>query len=159
VVLETHSPQQTEAVGRRLGAALRRGDVVALDGPLGAGKTVLARAIAEGCGATGYMASPSFVVIREYAGAVPVYHVDLYRLERLEEIQQLGLEELMDGAGIVVIEWAERAAPILPAMSVRVHVSFGATEHDRHLVIETSPALASRLAALIEEHGGSAGGG
>ena len=103
VVVETHSPEQTEALGRRLGGRLRAGDVVALSGPLGSGKTVLARGLALGAGAAGYMASPSFVLIREYSGPLRVYHVDLYRLERLEDLETLGLEELLDGVGVVIV--------------------------------------------------------
>jgi tRNA threonylcarbamoyladenosine biosynthesis protein TsaE len=153
VVIETHSPEETDAAGRRLGAALRPGDVVALHGPLGAGKTVFARGIAQGCGATGYMASPSFIVIREYPGAVRVYHVDLYRLDCLDDVQQLGLEDLMESTGVVIVEWAERAAPVLPSSCVHVNIAFGPQEDDRRLTVETLPSLADRLAALAPAAG------
>ena len=145
VVVETHSPEQTEALGRRLGGRLRAGDVVALAGPLGSGKTVLARGIALGAGATGYIASPSFVVIREYAGPLRVYHVDLFRLERPEELDALGLEELVDGTGVVIVEWADRAPGVLPREHVRVTCAFGSAATDRILTFTAPASMADRL--------------
>ncbi len=145
VVVETHSPEQTEALGRRLGGRLRAGDVVALSGPLGSGKTVLARGLAVGTGAGGYMASPSFVLIREYAGPLRVYHVDLYRLERPEELETLGLEELLDGMGVVIVEWADRAPVLLPREHVHITCAFGSTATDRILTLTAPAAVADRL--------------
>src|SRR5437867_6749255 len=97
VRIETSSPEQTEALGRRLGKLLRAGDIVALSGDLGAGKTVLARGIAEGAGAAGYMASPTFTFFGAFRGAVTVSNVDLYRLARPRQLEALGLDELLDG--------------------------------------------------------------
>lgn len=98
----------TEAAGRQLAESLRPGDVVLLYGDLGAGKTAFTRGIAQGLGIDpADVSSPTFTLIQEYRGRLPLYHVDLYRLEE-REVDDLGLEELVLGDGIVVIEWAER---------------------------------------------------
>lgn len=112
-------------MGRRLGALLRARDVVALSGDLGAGKTILARGIAAGVGATGYIASPTFTLIREYRGPLTVYHVDLYRIERPAQLDDLGLDEILDSEGVIVIEWAEKAGALLPAAHLWIELRFG----------------------------------
>jgi tRNA threonylcarbamoyladenosine biosynthesis protein TsaE len=105
----SHSPDETEAAGERLGDTLGAGDVVLLYGELGAGKTAFVRGLARGIGASSDdVTSPTFTLIQEYAGGrAMLYHVDLYRLEPTE-VDDLGLEELVVGDGIVAIEWAER---------------------------------------------------
>ena len=114
VVHRTAAPEQTRELGRRLGALVRSGDVIALSGDLGAGKTVLVQGITAGAGSSGYVASPTFTFVREYGGPVPIYHVDLYRLDDPRQLDDLGLEELFDREGVVVIEWAEKAKSWLP---------------------------------------------
>lgn len=151
VAVETSSPEATEFLGRRIGTHLRPGDVVALAGPLGSGKTVLARGLALGAGATGHMASPSFVVIREYSGPVRVYHADLYRLEHPGDLENLGLEELMDGDGIVIVEWADRAPWILPADHLWVECAFGESDTWRAFVMNAPDEMADRIAVAVEE--------
>lgn len=148
VVVATRSPEATEALGRRLGARLRPGDVVALIGPLGSGKTILARGIALGCGAAGHIASPSFVVIRVYAGPIRVYHADLYRLERPEEIRDLGLEEL-PGGGVLIVEWADRANFMLPEEHVRIECALGSAPSDRVYALSLPASMADRLADAV----------
>lgn len=123
--LHTSSPEESEALGRRLGGLLRAGDVVALSGDLGAGKTVLARGIAAGAGAGGHVASPTFTFIREYHGALTIYHVDLYRLDRPQQLEDLGLDEVLDGTGLVVLEWAEKVGRLLPAEHLWITIRFG----------------------------------
>lgn len=149
LIVETHSEEATEALGRRIGARVRAGDCVALVGPLGAGKTALARGIAQGAGASGYMASPSFVLIREYAGPVRVFHADLYRLERREDIDTLGLEDLIGSEGILVIEWADRAPWLLPDDHVRIECAMGATSTDRVFTVTIPETLRGRLEAAV----------
>jgi tRNA threonylcarbamoyladenosine biosynthesis protein TsaE len=106
--IRTESEQGTEAAGERLAGSLAAGDVVLLYGDLGAGKTAFVRGLARGLGADpGDVSSPTFTIVQEYAGRLPLYHVDLYRLEE-KEVDDLGLEELVLGDGIVAIEWAER---------------------------------------------------
>ena len=104
----TSSEAETAAAGAQLAASLQRGDVVLLYGELGAGKTAFTRGLAEGLGVRGEeVSSPTFPLVQEYHGRLPLYHVDLYRLTE-REVDDLGLEELVIGDGVVVIEWAER---------------------------------------------------
>jgi tRNA threonylcarbamoyladenosine biosynthesis protein TsaE len=136
-MIRTSSPQQTEALGTALGALLRAGDIVALSGELGAGKTIFTRGIAEGAGATGHIASPTFTFIREYHGPVTMFHADLYRLDEPAQLEDIGLEEILDAGGIVVIEWAEKARALLPAEYLWVELRF--TEQDDAREIEFMP--------------------
>jgi tRNA threonylcarbamoyladenosine biosynthesis protein TsaE len=117
----TRSEAETMAVARELGARLGPGAIVLLYGELGAGKTAFVRGLAEGLGASpDEVSSPTFTLIQEYAGRLPVYHVDLYRLERAE-VDDLGLGELEAGAGVVAIEWADRLPrPVEGAVTVRI---------------------------------------
>ena len=121
----THSPEETQEIGVRIGCQLRPGDVVALIGDLGAGKTCLTQGIARGAGVyqDQTVNSPSYILINEYAGKIPVYHIDLYRLQRLEDIVALGLEEYLEGDGICVIEWADRMRELLPENYIQVRIT------------------------------------
>lgn len=115
------SPEETAAIGRRLAGSLPDGGVVALVGPLGSGKTVFVKGLAAGLGLPANSAtSPTFTLINEYEGQPPLVHVDLYRLAGKPEIDDLGLEEYFDTPGIVAIEWAERAAFLLPKETITV---------------------------------------
>ncbi len=117
------SPEETLAVGQAIGAILREGDFLALSGSLGAGKTQLIKGIAAGLGVPPEepVVSPTFVLIREYAGRLKLYHVDAYRLSGAAELLALGLEEMLAEPGAVVaIEWADRAPEALPAHACRI---------------------------------------
>ena len=107
-VFRLKTPQDTEALGRRLAARLSRGQLVALFGPLGAGKTTLVRGLARGLGYSGRVRSPSFTLVNRYPGRIPIWHYDLYRLEGVD-LGQLDLD-LALAQGVAVVEWAERAA-------------------------------------------------
>jgi tRNA threonylcarbamoyladenosine biosynthesis protein TsaE len=120
--LISDSPEATRTLGARLGRQARAGDVFALYGDLGAGKTCLIQGLAAGLGVVEPVTSPTFILIAEYAGRLPLYHVDLYRTESLAEIQALGLDELLDGEGVTVVEWAEKAEPLLPLRTVRIRL-------------------------------------
>jgi tRNA threonylcarbamoyladenosine biosynthesis protein TsaE len=133
--LTTISPEETEAAGARLAATLKSGDVVALTGELGAGKTVFVQGLARALGVGTAATSPTFVLVNEYRGRVPVHHVDAYRTTSLAELMDLGIEEMMDGDGITVIEWAERVEPLLPARAVRVRIA-GVGDEPRTIVVE-----------------------
>ncbi|MFY9615385.1 MAG: tRNA (adenosine(37)-N6)-threonylcarbamoyltransferase complex ATPase subunit type 1 TsaE, partial [Candidatus Dormiibacterota bacterium] len=104
----SHSPTETLILGEALGRSARPGDVILLAGPLGAGKTVLVQGIAAGLGSVATVGSPTFVLVRQYNGRLPLVHADLYRLEGRKEIDGLGLLELSE-PGVLVVEWADRA--------------------------------------------------
>ena len=104
------------AVGTRCGREARRGDVFALTGDLGAGKTQFVKGLVAGLGSDDEVTSPTFTLIHEYtSGRLPVYHLDFYRLNHRDELRQLGLEDYFNGEGVCVIEWADRFPEILPA--------------------------------------------
>ena len=114
--LQLKSLADTLVLGRFLGELAQPGDVICLDGDLGAGKTTLTQAIAAGLDVPGecYVTSPSFAIFHEYSGRIPLYHMDFYRLHDSLEIAELGLEEYFFLAGLTVIEWAERGEDLLP---------------------------------------------
>jgi len=110
----SNSAAQTRNIGMKLGKSAAAGDVILLVGPLGAGKTCLTQGIARGLGIQEYTASPSFVLVREYQGKLPLYHIDLYRLDKIEEVTQLGLDDYLYGKGVCVVEWADKGLTVLP---------------------------------------------
>jgi tRNA threonylcarbamoyladenosine biosynthesis protein TsaE len=130
---ETHSDEETRNVGRRLAALLPRHGVVLLMGNLGAGKTTLAKGIVEGRGAApaDEVASPTFTLIHEYGNPVAVYHIDLYRLNTTEEVRHLGLEDLLDGNALVLIEWGERFPELLPSGRIEIRITHAGEESRR----------------------------
>lgn len=121
---ETSSDKKTRALGRQLAPQLPERGVVLLIGELGAGKTTLAQGIAEGRGAARAedVSSPTFTLIHEYGDPVSVYHIDLYRLDTLEEARRLGLEDIYDAPGLVLIEWGERFPELLPLQRVEIRI-------------------------------------
>ena len=122
--LATHSPQETLDLGIRLGKLAQPGYIILLSGPLGAGKTCFTQGIARGLGSQEYALSPTFVLVREIKGRLPLYHIDLYRLDRIEEIVDLGLHEYLFGQGLTVIEWAEKGSGMLPAEHLWINVGY-----------------------------------
>ncbi|MDE0014970.1 MAG: tRNA (adenosine(37)-N6)-threonylcarbamoyltransferase complex ATPase subunit type 1 TsaE [Candidatus Poribacteria bacterium] len=122
---KTESPEETQVLGEKIGKTLKRGDVIALIGDLGTGKTCLTQGIARGVGIAPneIVSSPSYILINEYNGIVPIYHIDLYRLENSEEIAELGLSEYVEGDGICIIEWAERMTDALPDSCIQIHIT------------------------------------
>jgi tRNA threonylcarbamoyladenosine biosynthesis protein TsaE len=124
----SRSAEETFAAGKAEGARAQAGDVLGLAGDLGAGKTQWVKGLAAGLGADAVVTSPTFTLIHEYAGGrLPIYHVDCYRLERAEELLAIGIEEYMDGRGVVVIEWADKFAEWMPAGTrwVRFRIGHG----------------------------------
>jgi len=132
--LASNSPEETDAAGQRLGATLGPGDVVALHGELGAGKTVFVQGLARALGVSTGATSPTFVLVNEYRGRLAVHHVDAYRTDNITDVLNLGLQEMMDGDGVTVIEWAERLEPLLPARAVRVRIA-GLGDEPREITI------------------------
>ena len=114
---ETRSAEETRALGVTLGESLKEGDIVALTGELGAGKTVFAKGIAEGLGIAEEVVSPTFTLQKTYSGAFTLHHFDLYRIEDEEELMHIGFYDTLDD-GVCVIEWAERAEALPPCIRV-----------------------------------------
>ena len=131
--LASRGPAETQAIGERLGARLTPGAVVACTGELGAGKTCFLQGLARGLGVTGGVTSPTFVLVNQYRGGrMPIYHLDAYRTGSLTELVDLGLEEMLHGDGVTVIEWAERGAPLRDWTTVRIQLQ-SVSEHVRRL--------------------------
>jgi len=147
--LITRSPEQTQEFGKRLGKIARPGDVILLVGKLGAGKTCLTQGIAWGLDIDEYAASPSFVLVRELYGRLPLYHVDFYRLENLEEIAELGLDEYFYGKGVSVVEWAEKALSLLPAENLLIEMEYVA-DSERRLELKSSGQRYREMAAQLK---------
>jgi len=138
----THSasPEETLAVGERLGTRIagraREGVVVLLEGPLGAGKTVIAKGVARALGVTEPVISPTYTIISEYpAGETRLYHVDLYRIEGRDQMENLGLEDILRGNGIVLVEWGEKLAPGAAGAHTMVSISI-AEDGGRDILVE-----------------------
>jgi len=121
--LVSRSAEETRALGERLGGRLGAGDVVACIGALGAGKTCFMQGLARGLGVDADVTSPTFVLVNEYPGRVRVYHIDAYRTESLAELVELGIEEMLHGDGVTVVEWADKLLPLLPARTIIVGIS------------------------------------
>jgi len=120
----SHSAEETIAFGRQLAGSLRAGDVLALTGDLGAGKTCLVQGLAAGLNITHAVTSPTFTLIHEYRGGrLPLAHIDLYRLATASEAVNIGIEEYLSGVGVTVIEWAERIESLLPAQTKRIRLT------------------------------------
>jgi tRNA threonylcarbamoyladenosine biosynthesis protein TsaE len=120
----SHSPEETQKIGMRLGELALPGDIFLLVGGLGVGKTCLTQGIAWGLKIKEYAASPSFVLVRELHGRLPLYHIDFYRLDNLEEIAELGLGDYLYGKGVCVLEWAEKGLSLLPAERLLIEMGY-----------------------------------
>ena len=134
----SRSPEQTEAIGETLGRTLGPGDVLGLSGELGAGKTCFARGVARALGVHGPVVSPTFTLVNEYHGRLPLYHVDAYRTAGVGDLASLGLDEYFDGAGVTVVEWADKLGFLLPGRAIRVDIS-GVGDEPRVISV-TGPA-------------------
>jgi tRNA threonylcarbamoyladenosine biosynthesis protein TsaE len=135
-MFETHSAEETLGAGRSFAAGLRPGDVVALSGSLGSGKTQFVKGVCVALGAQGNVSSPTFTIVNEYPAPFgTVVHVDLYRIRSRTEVAELGLEEYFTDRSVTLIEWPEIVADILPAEHVEVRFEYGAGEQDRMIGI------------------------
>ena len=133
----TMSAAETQALGRSFARSLMPGDVVAVSGNLGAGKTRFITGVCEGLGAQGHVSSPTFTLIHEYpARSAPIIHIDLYRISSRREAVELGLHEYFDTGHICLIEWAEKILDMLPPHYRLVKIEFGDAREERHVTIE-----------------------
>jgi len=150
---QTHSDKDTIRLGREIGALLSAGDVVALIGPLGSGKTWLTKGIALGLGVDPGMVitSPSFSLVNEYRAGHTLYHMDLYRLERISDILATGLEEYLYNDGVAVVEWADRLPEILPEWSITVRLEI-LDNQDRDITIEGDHTRAIEIIKQLESN-------
>jgi tRNA threonylcarbamoyladenosine biosynthesis protein TsaE len=149
-MLEIVSPtaERTQEIGSRLSGVLRPGDVVSLGGELGAGKTCLIQGIAEGLGVGAHVTSPTFVLMKEYEGSIPLVHLDVYRFGHVCELLDLGIEEVFRPEAVSVVEWGDHVEALLPRAHLRVDLRF----HDegRHLRFEPRGSWSGRLRMLRE---------
>lgn len=147
--LLTTSPRETEALGEYLGTLAAKGDVFCLYGDLGAGKTCLARGVARGLGVEEPVTSPTFTLINEYRGRLPLYHMDAYRLSGPGDMEDLGYEEYFYGDGVTLLEWAGRVENILPDERLDIYITgVSGRENMREI---TFKGLGERFTRLAEE--------
>lgn len=129
--------EDTRKLGLELAGNAKPGDVIALVGDLGTGKTALTRYIAEGLGISETISSPTFTIVKEYkSGRLPLYHFDVYRLSDGDELLDIGAEEYLDGDGLCVIEWADIVADVLPEDAMLINIRYGEEEGERVVTIE-----------------------
>ncbi|HEV2906107.1 MAG TPA: tRNA (adenosine(37)-N6)-threonylcarbamoyltransferase complex ATPase subunit type 1 TsaE [Actinomycetota bacterium] len=133
--LVTRAPEETRELGAALADLLVPGDVISLTGDLGAGKTCLVQGAARSLGVQEPVGSPTFVLVREYRGEIPVYHLDVYRLDRLQEVLDLGFEDLLDPGGVIFIEWGDAIDPLLPDSYLEVELSISGDDEMRLLAV------------------------
>ncbi len=149
----SRGPEQTLNLGRVFGEILREGDMVALIGELGAGKTVMVKGIAQGLGVENEqeVTSPSFVLVNEYEGRIPIYHIDLYRLQDLHEVENLGWEEILYGPGVALVEWAEKVLPLLPEERIEIRFQWVSSGERRIFFAGKGPSSKERIQSLEEK--------
>ena len=145
--LTSCSPDDTKKIGTVIGELVLPEDVLLLEGKLGAGKTCLTQGIALGLGIDDYVLSPTFVIMRELYGRLPLYHIDLYRLDNIEESMDLGLDDYFYGDGLSVVEWAEKAISIMPRNRLLIRISYS-SDTERRLLLEPS---GDRYIELVEK--------
>jgi tRNA threonylcarbamoyladenosine biosynthesis protein TsaE len=135
VVATTSGVDETRALAEALSSLARAGDLVLLAGDLGAGKTAFVQGFGRGLGVTGRITSPTFTLVHVYEGRLPIHHLDVYRLEQLSEALDLGLPEMLDEGGVVLIEWGEAILPVLPHDYLEVRLTFGPGDDDRYVAV------------------------
>jgi len=150
--LVTHSAEETRALGRALGQAAQPGDLFLISGRLGTGKTCLVQGLAFGLGVEEYARSPSFVIVNRYRGRLDLYHIDLYRLEGLDEIIYLGLEDYLEEPGVFAVEWADRASSLFPRESMWITMDYGMEENDRRIAMKAQGRRYRELLRLLAAH-------
>jgi tRNA threonylcarbamoyladenosine biosynthesis protein TsaE len=146
---DTGSGDETMALAGAVAPLLQPGDVIVLAGDLGSGKTTFAKGVGRGLGVAEPVVSPTFTIVREYEGRLPLVHVDVYRLDHLQELHDLGLEELIDGEAVTLVEWGDVVASYLPADRLDVSLDAGDGDDDRVLTfVPHGPSWFGRAGAL-----------
>jgi tRNA threonylcarbamoyladenosine biosynthesis protein TsaE len=149
VVASTGSVDATRDLADAVSSLARPGDVIVLAGDLGAGKTAFVQGFGRGLGITDRITSPTFTLVHVYEGRLPVHHLDVYRLEQLSEALDLGLPEMLDEGGVVLVEWGDAILPVLPHDFLEVRLTFGPGEDDRYVAFRpVGPTWALRSDAL-----------
>lgn len=148
-IFKTSSPEETVRVGKVLGALLEPGDLLCLSGDLGAGKTTFARGVALGLGIKGRVTSPTFILINEYPGKIPMYHMDVYRLDGPAGMDDLGYEEYFYGNGVTLVEWAEKVEKILPGERMDIYLAPSSEDSDAREI--TLKPRGGRYCRLVKE--------
>ena len=131
----SRSPEETEHIGEELGRTLHAGSVVAYRGGLGMGKTAFTRGLARGLGCRGRVTSPTFTIVNEYSGDIPLFHFDMYRLGGEDELFDIGWEDYLTRGGVCAVEWSEQVSGALPEDAVWVDIARGDNENDRIITI------------------------
>lgn len=150
----TNSPGQTTELARLAGKLAKPGTVLVLAGPLGAGKTSFVQGLAKGLGIPDVVNSPTYTIVKEYRGRLPLYHFDLYRLEDPDELWDLGLEEYFASGGVCALEWGERAAEMLPREHLHIRLELMG-EFQRALFLRASGERHNELVKELMEHAGT----
>lgn len=150
MTIHTTSAEETRAVAAALGSQLVAGDLVLLVGDLGAGKTAFAQGLARGLGVEEPVTSPTFTIVQEYAGRLPLAHVDVYRLDRVQDLYDLGFDELVDGEGVTVVEWGDLVEQVVPAEHVVVRIEPGNADTERVLELSFHGARWRARRAAVE---------
>lgn len=149
LVARTAAAEETQAVAARIAGLCRQGDLLVLAGELGAGKTAFAQGFGRALGVTDPITSPTFTLANEYQGTMPMHHLDVYRIEQLEEVRDLALPELLDGPAVTLIEWGDAISPALPNDYLEIRITFGEGDDDRELGVRcVGPGWAARAGAL-----------
>lgn len=140
--------EETEEFGIKLGSLLKKGDILCLNGDLGAGKTTMTKSIGLGLGVEEYITSPTFALINQYSGRLPVYHFDVYRLENAHELYDLGFDDYFYGNGVCVIEWADKIEKMIPKERMVIDIEKGKSDDERILKFS---GYGARFQELVKE--------
>lgn len=139
ITLKSESAEETINIGKKIGSLLRGGEIIAMQGTLAAGKTTITKGIAESLGVKDNITSPTFCLISEYEGKIPLYHMDVYRLEGGEDFLNLGVEDFMYSNGVSIIEWSEKVMSELPKKTIILRLEPVENSTIRNITIENWP--------------------
>ena len=148
----TTDVEATRALAASIAALVSPGDVILLSGELGAGKTAFVQGFGSGLGVKEQITSPTFTLAHQYEGAITMHHLDVYRLERFAEMDDIGVSELLDGDGVVLIEWGDAVAPVLPRDYLEVTLAYGEGDDDRDLELRCVGSRWTARQRVLAEH-------